>query len=323
MAAIAELSDIPRTMVWVADDADQCTDFNSSWLVWRGSDLSQDCSSGWRRAICDHDREWMEAMHAHHLGVQRPYVSAFHMTRGDGAERQVIGGAAPWFAPDGRFAGTVGACLDVDDIRRNRHSARAIEAFYRGVLDALNEGTLTPAQTAGGRACIEWSPLVGTSRGAGLLRLARFADTHGLTSRDHDLGAPGSSRFVESLQQRMRRAPRHDGKVAIATFQLQPLCAPSDRLGHSNADDVLSVICGRLVETVRRGDVVGQVDQDTIAILLDGVDDLACAQGVAETLREAACRPVRLAGETFQPQLRMEVQLVTSPADAAFLSASA
>ena len=324
MAAIAELSEAPRTMVWVADEADQCTDFNNSWLVWRGSDLADDCAIGWRRALCDEDRDWVASMHDHHIGLQRPYASTFHMTRGDGIDRLVLGGAAPWYSPDGRFAGTVGACLDIEDVRRNRRAARAIETFYRGVLDALNEGTLTQGLDPAGRSCIQWVPLVGTSRGAGLLRLARFADTHGLTERQHhDPAITGSQQWVQTVRQRMRRGAQRDGRVAIATFELLPVPAPTDRFGHSSADDVLSVISGRMVETVRRGDLVGQVDHHTLAVLLDGVDDLSCAEGVAETIRESVCRPVRLAGETYQPQVLVDVRLLDSPDHAEVLSASA
>lgn len=324
MVAIAELSETPRTMVWVADESDHCTEFNNSWLVWRGTDLADDCATGWRRALCDEDRDWVTSMHVHHLGLQRPYASTFRMTRGDGVERLILGGAAPWYATDGRFAGTVGACLDVEDVRRNRRAAKAIEAFYRGILDALNEGTLTRGVDTAGRSCVQWSPLVGTSRGAGLLRLARFADTHGLTERQHhDPAIAGSEQWIQTVRQRMRREPQRDGRVAIAIFELQPVQAPTDRFGHTNADDLLSVISGRMVETVRRGDLVGQVDQRTLAVMLDGVDDLSCAEGVAETIREAVCRPVRLAGETFLPEVHVDVRLITSPDNADVLVASA
>lgn len=324
MAAIAELSQAPRTMVWVADEDDQCTDFNHSWLLWRGTDLVDDCAIGWRRALAEQDRGWVSSMHEHHIGLQRPYASTFHMTRGDGADRLVLGGASPWYATDGRFAGTVGACLDIENVRRNRRAARAIEAFYRGVLDALNEGTLTQGVDAAGRSCIQWSPLVGTSRGAGLLRLARFADSHGLTEhRERDATTTGSEQWVQNVRQQLRRGSGHEGRVAIATFELQPVSAPTDRFGHTSADDLLSVICGRMVDTVRRGDLVGQVDHHTLAVLLDGVDDLNCAEGVAETIREAVSRPVRLAGETFVPDVHVDVRLITSPADTDVLDVSA
>lgn len=320
MAAIAELSDAPRTMVWVADESDHCTGFNNAWLLWRGSGLQDECAAGWREAICAADRPWVSALHIEHLRRQRPFASAFQMNRADGTGRLVVGGAAPWYAPDGQFAGTVGACLDVERVHHDRHASQAIEAFYRGVLDALNEGTLTCGRDIAGDVCIEWSPLVGTSRGAGLLRLARFADTHGLARPQEAVDADA---FTHAVHQRRRRRSLHDGRTAVATFELQPVQAPGDRFGHTSADDLLSVISGRMVETVRRGDLVGQVSEHTIAVLLDGVDDLACAEGVAETIREAACRPVRLAGATFLPEVRVDVQISSARDDAQSLSASA
>lgn len=321
MAAIAELSGTPRTMVWVANDADRCTDFNNSWLVWRGTELASECATGWPPAVCDEDRDWVAAMHALHIGRQQPYASTFHMTRADGAHRLVLGGSAPWYATDGRPAGTVGAYLDIQDVGRNRRAARAIDLYYRGVLDALNEGTLTQSVDASGQSCIQWAPLVGTSRGAGLLRLARFADTHGLTERQPQAtGIIGSEQWVRSVRQRMRRGPQRDGRVAIALFEVQPMSAPTDRLGHTHADDILSVIAGRMIDTVRGGDLVGRVDHDTLAVILEGVDDLHCARGVAETIRESVCRPVRLAGETYQPTILVEVRLL--PADSTGLHAA-
>lgn len=324
MNTIAELSTSPRALVWVSDEADRCEEFNPSWLNWHGRTLAQECERGWRASVHPDDADWVGRTHLQHVGARTPYAFECHLDRGDGQERLVLVGAAPWYHHDGVFAGFVGSCLDIHDLPVERRSAGHIETFYRATVNALDEGimVLEPGQAAVGTTrAIIWTPLVGTARGAALLRVARFVDSHGPAHHAQSPHLRGSDALLHGLRVRLARAPRSGTGVALVRLRLRPVDAPTDRLGHSAADDLLSVLAGRVAETVRNGDVVSQLDDRTLAVMLDGVESLECAQVVAETIRAAACHPVRIAGETFDPEMDVAVALVDSEEAAAALMA--
>lgn len=321
MAGPAELSDRPRMLVWITDEGDRCIEVNPSWLTWSGRSLDEACRHGWTSHLIADDRARVLREHHEHVGMRRPYATQFRFGRGDRAPRAMVAGAGPWFHQDGSFAGFAGACLDVDDIEAGRRSAHHIEAFHDAMMDALDEGLLVPGPSPDDSLrsttvpSIRWAPLVGTGRGAALLRLTHHLDEHGLPSRQ-----------TEPMRRRATKTRRRgtvttgNGQVALARLHLRPVLSPTDRLGHSAADDLFAVVARRVAETVRRGDAVSHLDEHTLAVLLDEVHDPATASHIVASIEEAVCQPVRLAGETYRPQLEVDLQVL--PVDAAVAALS-
>ena len=307
----AELSNEPRALVWVSDESDASCEFNPSWLSWQGRPLQVECQRGWRSSIAATDRTWVTAVHLQHLGSHTPYAVECHLTRDAVDERTTLVGVAPWYHRDGVFAGFVGSCLDITEIPRERRNAMQLDAYYRATLNALDEGIMVLDGPS-----ITWAPLVGTSRGAALLRIARFVDTHPPLRHAHGK-AKGIDAVLRDVDARLTRAPRSGNRIALVRFRLQPLELPTDRLGHSPAQDLMTLLEGRIAETVRAGDVVLHVDDTTLAIVLEGVDSLSCAECVADTIRAAVSHPVRLVGQTFEPEFDVTVTLVDSVTAAA------
>ncbi len=297
----------PHALVWVSDETDRCIAFNESWLQWRGRSLADESVQGWCDALVPDDREPVHDVHLRHLGSRSPYAVECRMTRPDGSAGQALAGAAPWFHSDGRMAGFVGACLDISDGPPLRGGAPRIEAFYRATVNALDQGVHRRA--AIGTAQGTWTPLVGTSCGAGLLRVAHFVDAHGLDAFAHQ-PRQDHSVLTHGMRARIAGAERRGERLALVRFIATPVATARDRYGQTHSDDLLQVLLGRLTQTVRGNDIVGQIDDRTIAVLLDGVDTLTTAQAVAETIRASVCQPVRLEGEGFWPEVRLDVSLV-------------
>lgn len=306
----------PRALVWVADEADQCTAFNASWLAWRQQDLADECAVGWQASLHPGDVARVLPVHLQHLGSRTPYALECHAIGADGEPRLFLVAAGPWHQQDGVAGGFVGSFLDISDQAPSRRSATHVEAFYRATVEALDEGLLMNSGTShpGVPANSTWVPLVGTGLGAALLRVAHYVDQHGPTAEE--AGAHfGAEQLIHGITCRLSRAPRSGQRIAVARFRLAPVDAPRDRLGHTRAEDLMNVLAGRMSHTVRGGDVVTQLDDRTLAVVLDGVTSQENADGVAETIRASVCQPVRLAGETFAPEMTTTVQIIDPAGD--------
>ena len=70
----------------------------------------------------------------------------------------------------------------------------------------------------------------------------------------------------------------------------------NDSLGHGAGDSLLRRAAGRLLETVRSGDLVARIGGDEFAILLSNVCDPNEARSLAERCRKALSRPFQVQG---------------------------
>lgn len=142
---------------------------------------------------------------------------------------------------------------------------------------------------------------VGTDVPAGLdERLARFAElvAISLTGAEHRarLTAQATSdpltgllnhrAFHERLREEVERARRHGRDLAVAVFDLDHFKQVNDTLGHGAGDEVLQRAAERLRHAARRGEPVGRVGGDELAVIMPEVGGLD-AFTAADRLRRA------------------------------------
>jgi PAS domain S-box-containing protein len=102
-------------MVWIAGADNRCTDFNRGWLAFTGRTLEQECGDGWTEGV---HRDDLKRCMADYLGAfekRAPFSIEYRLRRYDGRYRWVSDSGSPRFLPDGKFAGYIGCCFDIDD----------------------------------------------------------------------------------------------------------------------------------------------------------------------------------------------------------------
>ena len=103
-------------------------------------------------------------------------------------------------------------------------------------------------------------------------------------------GLANRALFVDHVEQSVARLARGGGRLAVLFVDIDNFKQVNDSLGHSIGDALLIAVSGRLQRCVRPGDTVARLGGDEFAVVVDGFDDPAVADEVAQrimvTLRE-------------------------------------
>jgi diguanylate cyclase (GGDEF)-like protein/PAS domain S-box-containing protein len=121
-------------------------------------------------------------------------------------------------------------------------------------------------------------------------QVQRQAETDKLTGLNNRIG------FKTVLKMAVERARRRGGSMALMFVDLDHFKRINDTLGHEVGDQLLSAVAQRLRECVRTYDVVSRTGGDEFAVVLDELEDSACAAPVARKILDALREPVLLDG---------------------------
>jgi diguanylate cyclase (GGDEF)-like protein len=97
--------------------------------------------------------------------------------------------------------------------------------------------------------------------------------------------------FEERLGLAMATASAATGLIFVDLDDFKTI---NDTLGHGTGDDLLRVLAGRVQRGLRSSDLAARLGGDEFAILVEGCDDLAMVEAVAERLLAALRVPVKV-----------------------------
>src|ERR1035438_5689802 len=129
------MADTAPVMIWVAGPDKLCTFFNKCCLDFTGHSIEEKIGDGWVAGVHPEDRERFLADYSTSFDTRREFQTVFRLRRADGEYRFVLTTGAPRFKVGGVFAGFVGSCVDITELRRTQE-----EAFARQKLESV--GTL-------------------------------------------------------------------------------------------------------------------------------------------------------------------------------------
>jgi diguanylate cyclase (GGDEF)-like protein len=146
-------------------------------------------------------------------------------------------------------------------------------------------------------------------------------------------GLPNRALLDDRLEQALARAKRSGRNIAVMLADLDRFKAINDTYGHPVGDQMLRAISTRLTDCLRSADTLARVGGDEFVIILEEIQDLADASGVADKLIAAACRAVELPqgplqvgvciGIAFYPHNAGDARSLVRHADDAMYSAKA
>jgi PAS domain S-box-containing protein len=119
-------------MTWRARPDMSCEYVNRAWLEFTGYTLEQALGHGWSRCVHPEDlARWLDTC-VRAFDQRKPFVLEYRLRSRDGEYRWVRDQAAPRYTPDALFVGFGGACVDIEEQKREQHSlARALERERR------------------------------------------------------------------------------------------------------------------------------------------------------------------------------------------------
>jgi PAS domain S-box-containing protein len=113
------MADTVPLMIWMAGPDRSCTFVNKGWLAFTGRALEEELGSGWTANIHPDDLDCCLDLWNRAFDTRRDFQLEYRKLRADGEFRWVFGTAIARYV-DGEFAGFVGTCTDITDLKRNR-----------------------------------------------------------------------------------------------------------------------------------------------------------------------------------------------------------
>ncbi len=124
---------------------------------------------------------------------------------------------------------------------------------------------------------------------------------------------PNRNLLAERMHQAIARARRGD-KIALLFLDLDNFKTVNDTLGHSAGDELLKVVAGRLLHSVRECDTVARLGGDEFAVLVIGAELPLGAATVAQRIIDSVSRPITLG--TKEVTCGVSIGIAIAPGDA-------
>jgi len=127
------LADTAPVMIWMSGPDGECAFLNQSWLDFTGQSLETQQGEGWIERVHPEDRDRVRLAQRDAVAARGPLQLEYRLRRADAEFRWVLARGVPRIEADGGFAGLVGSCLDITEIRQ----ARGVLERARDELTAL------------------------------------------------------------------------------------------------------------------------------------------------------------------------------------------
>jgi len=124
-------------MFWTMDANRHSDWFNQRWLDFTGRTLAQECGRGWIEGLHPDDVDECLASVDKAMEAHQPFAVEYRLRRHDGQFRWILDQGRPQFDADGTFAGYVGSCVDLTDLKQARAAAEEQRSLLNRVFDVL------------------------------------------------------------------------------------------------------------------------------------------------------------------------------------------
>lgn len=145
------MADSSPVLLWMAGTDGLCTFFNQTWLDFTGRTLEQEWGVGWCEAVHHEDFQRCMDTYISHFNARMPFEMEYRLLRKDGQYRWILDRGAPRYLPDQSFAGYIGSCTDITDLKnakealsQAKYAAEAANQAKSQFLAAMSHEIRTP-----------------------------------------------------------------------------------------------------------------------------------------------------------------------------------
>ena len=122
--------------IWRVDNTGKCDYVNRAWLEFTGRVLEQELGDGWADGIHPDDRQRCLDTFQSAVAKREPFAMEYRMRHRSGGYHWILDHGSPYTDLDGKFAGYLGACYDIDDRKQAELQLLERELQYRTLADS-------------------------------------------------------------------------------------------------------------------------------------------------------------------------------------------
>jgi PAS domain S-box-containing protein len=124
-------------LIWMSGVDGGCTYFNARWLEFTGRRLEQELGDGWTKGVHPEDVTECLAQYRRAFAARQPFSLEYRLRRADGDYRWLLDHGVPRVDASDEFAGYIGTCLDITDLRAARQVLLEHTALRGAVFSSL------------------------------------------------------------------------------------------------------------------------------------------------------------------------------------------
>ena len=183
--------------------------------------------------------------------------------------------------------------------------ARLVPAVLADSLTGPHWLRLMDAQGHG-----RWMAVLAIPRDDGWLVEFRDVRTLGPAVPQEGGGIADREQVLNEIAWLLSATPRTGKETAVVTCSLEDLPALHAEHGRRVSDEVVTVLLGRISDTLRSGDLVARIDAGQLVVILRGVHDLKGALRVVERIQAEVNEPVLLPIGDIEQSMSAGVTLI-------------
>jgi PAS domain S-box-containing protein len=130
------VADTAPVLIWMSGPDKLCNYFNQPWLEFTGRPLEMELGNGWAEGVHPEDLEMCLDTYTKAFDRHEPFRIEYRLRRHDGEHCWVFDQGVPRFNFDGSFAGYIGSCIDITDLKR---AEEALSTVSRRLIEAQEE----------------------------------------------------------------------------------------------------------------------------------------------------------------------------------------
>jgi PAS domain S-box-containing protein len=111
------MAEAAPVMIWTADVNGFCDFFNQVWLAFTGCSMDESAGTGWTKSLHPEDLNVYLETFFSAFRSRKDFRAEFRMKRADAVWRQIYCHGIPSYKPSGEFAGYIGSCIDVTELK--------------------------------------------------------------------------------------------------------------------------------------------------------------------------------------------------------------
>jgi PAS domain S-box-containing protein len=111
------MADTAPVMIWIAGQDKMCYYFNKVWLNFTGRVPEQEYSNGWAESVHPDDLKKSLSVYNTNFNARQEFKTEYRLRRHDGVYRWVLDNGIAFYNSNGQFAGFIGSCVDINDLK--------------------------------------------------------------------------------------------------------------------------------------------------------------------------------------------------------------